>query len=342
MPTPGIPVDYIITLPLPPPPPMNALQELMGSIIDEVLAPIIYVLQPVAPLTTSEKLSKWFETHGKNLQRATIIGEMFGFMAVRNEREAMTSIYSTLVPEIICGAVPLYSVQAIERGMSDREVKYRATGDVFLAHQRGTTDSLRIDGTLMGAYRHLYLMFLLRLQNLGEADLKELAMSDAGANSSFNVKSSDITRLESGKPVMYESHRTFPIITQSAVLLDMFLQTIEWHSGIEDGIDIIKYTLLFRKHIEPKGWRALSDQPKRVELYYDDSVIKRQREEAMYDLAWKIAKMGGELYRGKFFGGLNSVEINREAIASDPYGIDFNKMLNGMNIDLYGEVRWVK
>ena len=41
-------------------------------------------------------------------------------------------------PEIICGPVPLYSVQMTERAKSDRKLKNRAIGAVFLAHQKET------------------------------------------------------------------------------------------------------------------------------------------------------------------------------------------------------------
>ena len=63
-------------------------------------------------------------------------------------------------PEVIVGPVPLYSVQRIQRGISDRKIKYRAIGDLFLAHQKGTKDSLRIDGTLFGPQRYLFLTAL--------------------------------------------------------------------------------------------------------------------------------------------------------------------------------------
>jgi len=313
-----------------------------AGIVTEIIQNGLNVLTlPPINISTSEKISKYIKEHGQGLKRAAIIMELFTFSGILNTREGLEGIFSTLVPEIICGAVPLYSVHSIERGMSDREVKYRATGDVFLAHQRGTTDSLRIDGVLMGIYRHVYLMFLLRLQNLGEAELKELAFKEPGSISTINVRRSDIIQREKEKPVIYESHKTFPIITQTAILLDMFLQTIEWHSSVEDGINVIKYTLLFRKHIEPKNWKSLTGEKNKVALTYDESFLKRQREEAMFDLNWKIARMGSELYRGSFFGGLSSFEINREAVSTIPYGLDLKKLVDGINIDLFGGQNWV-
>jgi len=326
----------------------------MGTITDEyILTHLDTILTTPSPTVSeeavseetikiSEKISNWVKQHSKTIQRAAIIAEMFGFMMSRNINESLDGIYATLIPEAIVGAVPLYCIQSIERGMSDREVKYRATGDVFLAHQRGTTDSLRIDGTLIGPYRYIYLMFLLRLQNLGEAELKELTDKDFNMVSPDNVRKSDIVRFEEGKPVMYESHRTFPIITQTMVILDMFLQTIEWHSSVEDGIEVVKYTLLFRKHIEPRGWRSVSGEKKKAALFYDDSITKRQREETMFDMMWKTMRTGSELFRGAMFGGIDSREINREAVSTIPYTVDIKKMLDGFNLELYGETTWVK
>ena len=208
-----------------------------------------------------------------------------------------------LIAEVLVGPIPLYSVQSMERSRSDRIVKYRAIGDVFLAHQKGTKDSLRVDGILVGPMRNLIIAYLLSLQQRGEERLKELeALNQDKVNISVNE---NIPKNKNKSTVeMYAKHETFPIITQTSIMLDMYLQTIEWNESVENGTQCIKYHLLFRKYIEPKGWEAMSPDKKDMNMYnelYNETYSVRRRKELYYDIAWKAKKMIGESFIDTWF-----------------------------------------
>lgn len=248
-----------------------------------------------------------------------IIGSFF------NSVFSGSSKISRYYPDAIIGTVPMYSVQRIERGLSDRILKYRAIGDVFLAHQKGSTDTLRVDGTLYGDTRLLELVALITLQAYSETELKDIAgnLNFGGTVGEFGAMG-QVTG-------QYESHFTVPIITQSEILLDMYLQTIEWHHTIDEGgYDIIKYHLLFRKHIEPKNY-FFDEENKRA--YIDINAGKlstsaeRRRKEAMIDTIYKIIKIFGPYGKAVIFGGEEEV---RNIIGNNSYAVSFRSLENSL------------
>lgn len=233
-------------------------------------------------------------------------------------------------PDIIVGTLPFYSAQRLERGMSDRILKYRAIGDVFLAHQRGGTDTLRVDMTLFGPYRGWYLLYLLALQQGGETVLKELPLNITESP----IAGEQITIPKEGK-LQYETHMTFPVITQTAIMLDMYLQTIEWHQEVDKGGNSVIYVhLLLRKHIEPQGVNVTSKDAKVGILSYGDTLHERKRKELIYDTLWKVKEIGMEVLKIGLFGASNMIELDMEAVTSDPYITDIAKLLGGYSYDI--------
>ena len=134
---------------------------------------ISHVSQPVA--TVKAVSSSLAQNAAKLTQYAFYFYMFFG---VENLFGLNTNLFGDIglpyLTDVMVGTVPFYSAQKLERGISDRILKYRAIGDVFLAHQRGATDTLRVDMTLFGPYRGWYLLYLLSLQQSGESKLKEL------------------------------------------------------------------------------------------------------------------------------------------------------------------------
>jgi len=239
-------------------------------------------------------------------------------------------------PDIIIGTMPFYSAQKLERGMSDRALKYRAIGDIFLAHQRGSTDTLRVDMTLFGPYRGWYLLYLLSLQQVGESKLKQLPLIANGPKVSGEELPSERLKLPKKGKVQFESHTTFPIITQTAFMLDMFLQTIEWHQEQDDGgHDFTFVHLLFRKHIDPIGYTIAFDKNTKVGYtHYGETATQRRRKELLVDTIWKVKEIGVEVLNQGLFGGSNMEVLDREAIMSDPYVTDIAKLLGGYSYDI--------
>ena len=108
----------------------------------------------------------------------------------------------------------------------------------------------------------------------------------------------------------------------------MFLQTIEWHRSVEDGVDIIKYSLLFRKYEEPNKWIAFepiwkNSDPnsgilEKVNTAVPKSVIKwYKRLEFWLDFIWKMKGFLGELFPRALIGHdlIDKSYIDQEALS---------------------------
>jgi len=209
-----------------------------------------------------------------------------------------------LKPEIILGTVPLFSVQMIERAKSDRKLKNRALGDVFLAHQKGNKDVLRVDATLTGSYRFIYLTFLAQLQVEGMSKKQNTGLDPKALVTVTGV--GNYTGVLTDKKILnYDVHKTFPIITRTGVLFNMYLQTIEWHQSVEDGKGVIKVHLLFRKYFPTSGFKVMdaiwSEEDGGViiggssmEVIENYGMAKRWMEFTV-DAIWKMNKYFGEI-----------------------------------------------
>ena len=226
-------------------------------------------------------------------------------------------------PNVMFGPVLLYSVQMIERAKSDRKLKNRALGDVFLAHQKGNRDICRIDGTLMGPQRFIMLALMVKLQKDGEGFVTDLGSKEGVVfDSTAPPAQAEIQKSEK-QQFNYEEHRTLPLVTRTHVMLNMYLQTLEWHRSIEDGQDIIKYHLLFRKHVPSTAWRAFNPQkytddegkPRAGAGYQllDSRAQVRRWLEYSLDMAWKLERTMGEAYLHMMInsGGNREVDTNK-------------------------------
>lgn len=234
---------------------------------------------------------------------------------------------TTLKPEVILGTVPLFSVQMIERAKSDRKLKNRALGDVFLAHQKGNKDVLRVDATLTGPYRFIYLTFLAQLQVEGMSKKQNIGLTSDATISIAGV-GDYAGELADKKVLNYDVHKTFPIITRTAILFNMYLQTIEWHQSVEDGKGVIKVHLLFRKYFPTSAFKVVdaiwSEEEGGVviggssmEVVEDYGMAKRWMEFTV-DAIWKMSKMMGEIF-GRMLIGADWYEvhqIDRQAVSS--------------------------
>jgi hypothetical protein len=245
---------------------------------------------------------------------------------------AMMGIYDQdigfgLKPEVILGTVPLFSVQMIERAKSDRKLKNRALGDVFLAHQKGNKDILRVDLTLTGAYRFIYLAFLIQLQKEGMSSKKNIGLNP-DAKVSLPSTGNYSGQLTNKKVLNYDVHNTFPIITRTAILFNMYLQTIEWHQSVDDGKGAIKVHLLFRKYFPTSAFKVMDEiwseeeggviiGGSSMEVVEDYGMAKRWME-FVVDGIWKMTKLYGETHARMLVGadGLAKHEIDQQAVSS--------------------------
>jgi len=286
-------------------------------------------LAPVSATKIKEDVSK-LRTGIANIDKSTrgyvsyaaLVGTIGTSMAAMNMYDQEN--FMGTKPEAIIGAVPVYSIQYLERAKSDRKLKSRAIGDVFLAHQKGNKDILRLDLTLHGLYKFVYLWYLVGLQGEGSGQIKNVSATDipviptnAGLSEAEN---------KPHKVLNYEVHRTFPVITKNHILLNMYLQTIEWHQSVEDGKNVIKVHLLFRKYFPTGAYKVFNAKKDKegniiggsgLELVEKFGGAKRWMEFAI-DAVWKMMRMYGEIYGRMLIGddGQEIHKIDQEAMSS--------------------------
>lgn len=171
-------------------------------------------------------------------------------------------------PAAVLGGIPLGTVEELSMALSDRILKYRATGGVFLAHQDGGNESLRIVCKAWGLGRYLFLTMLDFLFMYGSAKMLDLFKGI----SQFDVKvpgmKSVITKDVFGKSVkkknpwkrfdLYnkeegreEYHSTFPIVTKNRIYSSMYLETYDIVESVNNGMNVLTVTLFLRKYRPP-------------------------------------------------------------------------------------------
>jgi len=92
-----------------------------------------------------------------------------------------------LMPGCMFGPLPLYAVTNMEAGKSDKQLRYRSIGGQFLAYQEGDNVSLRVDLTLSGDSRFVYLSMLDGLYVRGLATFKVREFRNMTATAEANA-----------------------------------------------------------------------------------------------------------------------------------------------------------
>lgn len=190
----------------------------------------------------------------------------------------LTRYYITNLNEIkpaaVIAGIPLGTVTELSHAISDREVKYRANGGIFLAHQSGGNESCRIIGRTWGPNRFIFLNMLEFLFVYGSSKVSDALVgttTDAfkGAQSVIREYPGDKQTNDAFKATLTtdpwkevkegnisdgyrEQHMTFPVITKDRVYLSMYIETYTWRQRLdEEGRKMVEYTIFFRKY-EPQ------------------------------------------------------------------------------------------
>lgn len=210
---------------------------------------------------TIARLIKTIRTLGLDAIKSfykTDISNMFTNIAhlmYNTNRYYFGNFYSVQPAAVIAG-IPLGSLQEVSHAVSDRVLKYRATGGIFLAHQEGGDQTLRLVGKSWGVNRYLFLSMLDILFLYGSPQIVDLFnqnvedMALAGQlspiyNSNTPWLKYDLHSIDEGRE---EKHLTFPVITKSRIYTNMYIETYEFTESVENGLDCITYSIFFRKY----------------------------------------------------------------------------------------------
>ncbi len=187
----------------------------------------------------------------------TLFKHYFGFMG-------------TSKPAAVIAGIPLPSIDELSHGISDREVRYRANGGVFLAHQTGGNESLRIVGKAWGDKRFLFLNMLDLLFLWGSTKTIDVFAQATGNLVGLKVaKTPPVARLKFAADRLdiidkdpwkrfneanlnegyEEQHMTFPVIAKNRVYISMYIETYSWRQRLDsEGRKMVEYTIFFRKY----------------------------------------------------------------------------------------------
>lgn len=173
--------------------------------------------------------------------------------------------FGNIRPSCVVAGVPLPTVEELSHGISDREVRYRANGGVFLAHQSGGNESLRVVGRAWGDMRFWFLNMLDLLflwgstktidafANAFTGTVQRLAIDQTGnyMARAFEVSKDPWQEFNDGNlnEGYQEQHLTFPVVTKNRVYLAMYIETYSWRQRLDKhGRKMIEYTIFFRKY----------------------------------------------------------------------------------------------
>jgi len=245
---------------------------------------------------------------------------------------------SQVRPDIILAGIPIYSVNKIGHTASDELLKYRSMGGVFLAHQKGGKKTFHFRAFFFGPSRFLFIAALEALQQVGTETTKKIeqnatTLKDGGqltysdpkksvidpeSISKTNVQAPLIEYTNHGefKDQIYAFHRTFPIITETRIYMNMYMETLVIKRDIKYGRDIVEVQCAFREYDEPTEYQTTGDdvdekKRKFYRIYIPEDKLKMMRfSDLSINFAWALKNTindmgftGERLYkkeRGKF------------------------------------------
>lgn len=249
--------------------------------------------------------------------------------------------YMPIQPSVVMAGIPMPSVREISHAMSDRILKYRATGGIFLAHQPGGEQTLRVVGKAFGRNRYLFLTMLDFLFLYGSARVVDL-FANAPNIVGLGIPTPDFEliphidpwteinalNIDEGRE---EQHFTFPIITRSKIYTNMYIETYDFTESIENGMNCVTYTIFLRKYIAnyPYKYSWFKNEYGEYIWYYsedkDDELISNLRGidltmEAGFSMAMIMYRFFQHLAGNSIetsIGYITGIDINQENLGKD-------------------------
>jgi hypothetical protein len=258
------------------------------------------------------KTAQWLKTYQKT-------------MAKKIKRYAWTSLLmaeynvfrgqgigegTIIKPEIIVAGIPVWHINRLGHASSDEILKYRSMGGIFLAHQKGGKDTFKFTARIFGPMRLITYKLLEGLQLLGTEesgkvkDLVELEKISWADDKKNLIEAKDMKAAGSlGSPIIdftksgnfnveeYGYHRTFPIITETKIYTDMYLETLVMRESVKLGKDCMEIECAFRQYIAPTSYQETDTNKQTERQYYTifipDKMIKLFRSlDLMINIGW--------------------------------------------------------
>jgi len=226
-------------------------------------------------------------------------------MGLAAQYTAMQWADTRLKPEIIVAGIPIYSVQREGHAASDEILKYRSIGGIFLAHQKGGNRTFKFDALIYGPSRLMLLGALQQLLRHGRQTGLPIDELSWDSYQKYTAKDVAVRQnaigayVDNWEQVMASYvpyHRTFPIITDSKIYTNMYLETLVSREDIRLGINCIEIRCAFREYYPPTDVEIKeSGEGKKEKYYYEtwidpEKAIRLKRQDLSINFAWAVRK----------------------------------------------------
>lgn len=264
-------------------------------------------------------------------------------------------------PAVLLSGIPLGTITEESYAMSNRILKFRATGGIFLAHQDDASEqSLRLVGKAWGYNRYLLLIVLdslfkygntLVVDNffrpmqehlLGNAMVEEVLTNTGEYTTKDPWARVNFNNLDEGRE---EYHLTFPVITRNRIYNNMYIETYDVVESVEIGLNVLDFSIFLRKFLpSPRPKFAKIEEPDGTTVWYfhpddDDEFITDFRlVDTLIDVGLSTAMI---FYRMHLFLTSNTIEetmalvtgisLNNEVLGEDNSGEIVKVMIEGLS-----------
>ena len=271
-------------------------------------------------MVNTAELKNWFTRYqaviGKKIKRytwTTLL--MTEYLALRGNIGEGVQIK----PDIIVAGIPVWNINRLGHAVSDEILKYRSMGGIFLAHQKGGKQTFKFTARIFGPMRFITYKLLEALQLLGSEDAKNvsdltditkvpgltnvsLGWLDPKKKSIIDVQGQieagslgspliDYTKESEFSNEEYAYHRTFPIITETKIYTDMYLETLVCRENIKFGKNVLEIECAFRQYTPPIYFQKTIPNEEGKRKFYTifvpkDALIGVQRIENSINFLW--------------------------------------------------------
>lgn len=196
-------------------------------------------------------------------------------------------------PDAIIAGLPVYNVQKEGHAASDEILKYRSMGTIFLAHQKGGKRTFKCTLKINGPSRLYVLSFFQFLQKNGMQEnftLNEFSSKfEIPLTSSIDpftppTANSKIRYIQDYEHIGEEQvayHKTVPIITETKIYTNMYLETVRYTEDVKLGMNTMEIDLAFREFIPPMHIQYYKGDPSKKERGYYSSWVTEEERDAL-------------------------------------------------------------
>lgn len=233
-------------------------------------------------------------------------------------------VHHQMRPEIIIAGLPIYSVQHLGHASSDEILKYRSMGGIFLAHQKGGKKTFKFTARMYGPYRYFWYKALEDLLYIGTEEKNPVNKLFEGGN----LVTETIKDVQGDSPIIryvksdeisdqeYAYHHTYPIITQSRIYMNMYMETLVLNRDVKLGKNVIEVNCAFREYNAPIFYQR-SDPTSSTYSYYTTytplKIMELNRSIENYlNLGWAVGNILQDLANQPDLRRLQKGEIDVE------------------------------